>query len=152
MALKHGVNTYKNPTNFAAVQEAAVGIPFFIGAWPCHAAGGFKGEPQMVTSWDEAVELGGYSAEWLDSNKNPKWTLCEALYSHLKLFCMTPCIVYNVYNPKTHKTAVEEATMTVTDHIVALPYDAIDDAGLVVKVDLATLVKDTDYTVYYSYE
>ncbi len=152
MALKHGVNTYKNPTNFAAVQEAAVGIPFFIGAWPCHAAGGFKGEPQMVTSWDEAVELGGYSAEWLDSSKHPKWTLCEAMYSQFKLFCMTPCIVYNVYNPATHKVAVSETTMTVTDHMVQLPYDAIDDTGLVVKEDLATLVKDTDYTVYYDME
>lgn len=153
MALKHGVNTYKNPTNFAAVQQADVGIPFFIGCWPCHASTtGYTGEPQMVTSWDEAIDLGGYSPEWLDSNNAPKWTLCEALYSHLKLFCMTPCVVYNMYNPATHKVAVSEANYTVTDHIASLPYDAIDNANLVVKADLATLVKDTDYTVYYDYE
>lgn len=153
MALKHGVNTYKSPTSFAAVQEAAVGIPFFVGAWPCHTTkAGFKGEPQMVTSWDEAISLGGYSAQWLDSDNKPKWTLCEALYSHLKLFCMTPAIVYNVYNPAKHKKAVEETSYNVADHIVTLPYDVIENDKLVVKNDSKTLVKDTDYTVYYDYE
>ncbi|MBO6231808.1 MAG: phage tail protein [Ruminococcus sp.] len=152
MALKHGVNTYKNPTNFAAVKEADVAIPFFVGCWPCHAGGGFKGEPQMVTNWDEAIELGGYSPDWLDEHNNPKWTLCEALYSHLKLFCMTPCIVYNIYNPATHKSAVAETTFTVSDHVVSLPYDTIDNSNLVVKSGDDTLVKETDYTVYYDYE
>lgn len=152
MALKHGVNTYKSPTNFAAVQEAAVGIPFFVGAWPCHAGKGFKGDPQMVTSWDEAVELGGYSAEWLDADNKPKWTLCEVLYSHLKLFCMTPAIVYNVYNPARHKKAVAAADYDLNDHVAILPYDLIINDNLTVKAGADTLVRGTDYDIIYDEE
>lgn len=153
MALKHGVNTYKSPTNFAAVKEAAVSIPFFVGAWPCHTTSkGFVGQPQLVTSWDEAVSLGGYSAEWLDDNKKPKWTLCEALYSHLKLFCMTPCIVYNVFDPKKHKKAVDPMEFSVADHIAKLPYDVINDDALTVKAAEEALEKGTDYEIYYDEE
>lgn len=153
MALNHGVNTYKSETNFAAVKEAAVGIPFFVGAWPCHTTEkGFVDKPQLVTSYDEAVSLGGYSSEWRDSDGNPKWSLCQAIYSQFKLFCMTPAVVFNVYNPKQHKKAVEATTFTVADHIVKLPYDVIKDESLVVKDDLETLVLDTDYEVYYNGE
>ena len=58
MSLNHGINTYKSDTDFAAVKTAGVGIPLFIGAWPCHTAGGFTGKPQLVTSFGEAKELG----------------------------------------------------------------------------------------------
>ena len=34
MALRHGINTYKDDTGVVAVQTASVGIPYFIGAWP----------------------------------------------------------------------------------------------------------------------
>ena len=45
--LHHGINTYKDETNFATVKTAGVGIPFFVGAWPCHSAGGFTGKPHI---------------------------------------------------------------------------------------------------------
>lgn len=152
MSLNHGINTYKSETDFAAVKEAGVGIPFFIGAWPCHTAEGFMGKPQLATSFTEAKKLGGYSTYWRDSDGDPKWNLCQAMYSHFKLFNMAPAIFYNIFNPATHKTSVVATSVTVTDHIAKLPLDAIDNASLVVKTTeqtAATLVKDTDYEVYY---
>ena len=44
--LQHGINTFKDDTGSVVVQVAACGIPFFIGAWPCHMAKGFVGKPQ----------------------------------------------------------------------------------------------------------
>ena len=72
MSLSHGINTYKDDTNFAMVKEAAVGIPFFIGAWPCHQGSGFVNKPQVAYSFSEAKEIGGYSTEWRNSDGSPK--------------------------------------------------------------------------------
>ena len=155
MSLNHGINTYKSDTDFAVAAETPVGIPFFIGAWPCHAGAGYVGKVQLINSFAEAVTLGGYSSEWRDSTGAPKRTLCEAAYSHFKLFGMKPAVFCNVFNPATHNTAVAAATATVKNHQIKLPVDCIDDSNLVVKTTgntPATLVKDTDYEVYYSDE
>ena len=88
----------------------------------------------------------------MDANKAPKWNLCQAIYSQFKLFGVGPAIVMNLFDPATHKTAVAAATISVKDHVVTLPYEAIDDSGLVVKTTdqtPATLVKGTDYDVIY---
>lgn len=152
MSLNHGINTYKSETDFAVAKEAAVGIPFFIGAWPCHAGEGFKGKPQLVNSFTEAKKLGGYSKEWRDADGNPKWNLCQAMYSHYKLFKGSPAIVYNLFDPTKHKTAVTAETVTVAEHMAKLPSDTLNNTSLVVKSvgeGAATLVKDKDYEVYY---
>ncbi len=149
MSLNHGINTYKSDTSFSAVKTAGVGIPFFIGAWPCHTAEGFTGKPQLVTNFGEAQKLGGYSTEWRDASGNPKYSLCQAMYSHFKLFGMSPAIVYNIFNPATHKVAVQAAEVSVVEHIAAITGDAINDASLVVKSDNTTLALGEDYEVFY---
>ena len=106
MSMNHGINTYKSDTEYSAVIGVAVGIPFVIGAWPCHAGKGYTGKPQLVTSFSEAKELGGFSKAWRDANKAPKWNLCQAIYSQFKLFGVGPAVVMNLFDPKTHKTAV----------------------------------------------
>ena len=150
MSLNHGINTYKSDTDFAAVKTAGVGIPLFIGAWPCHTAGGFTGKPQLVTSFGEAKELGGYSSEWRDASKAPKWNLCQAMYSHFKLFGLSPAVFYNVFDPSKHKAAVTDTEVAVVEHVATITGDAINDTALVVKADSKTLVKDTDYEVFYA--
>ncbi len=152
MALNHGINTYKSDTAFAAVKEAAVGIPFFIGAWPCHSAKGFSDKPQLANTFSEAAELGGYSEEWRDADGTPKWNLCQAMYSHFRLAGVSPAIFFNVFDPSKHKTAVTAETINVTDHIATLSGDVIDNASLVVKAGASsqtTLTKGTDFDTYY---
>ena len=150
MSLNHGINTYKSATRRTTVATAKVSIPFFVGAWPCHAGQGFTGKPQIAYSFDEAKALGGYSAEWRDGEGNPKWSLCQAMVSQFELFGMAPAIFYNVFDPAVHKKAVESASFPVADHIVRLSADVIDDEGLIVKDQEDTLVKGTDYEVIYS--
>lgn len=150
--LQHGINTFKDETGSVAVQVASCGIPFFIGAWPCHMAKGFAGKPQYCTSFDEASDYGGYSSEWRYENGSPKWNLCQAAYGHLKLMGMSPAIFYNIYDPKIHKKAVEANEYPAEDHIVYLPLDAIKNGNLVIKVNGIedALVEDVDYEAYYT--
>ncbi len=149
MSLNHGINTYKSDTNFAVVKTAAVGIPFFIGAWPCHQAGGFVDKPQQASTYNEAVKLGGFSYEWRNDDNSPKWNLCQAVYSHFKLFNVSPAVFYNVYNPAKHKTAVSATSFDVSDHIATLSEDAILDDSFTVTSGDNTLVSGTDYDAYY---
>ena len=140
----HGINVYKSDASFASAQECKYSIPFFVGSWPCHTGGGFTGKPQLVKSFAEAKTLGGYSDEWRESTGSPKWSLCQAAYSHFKIYGMAPAVFYNVFDPSTHKTAVTAASFTVTNHMAVLPVDAIIDSGLTVAAGGTDLVLDTD--------
>lgn len=148
--VQHGINAYRDKSTAVSVLTAAVGITFFIGAWPCHTAKGFTGKPQIATSFAEAKQLGGYSDDWRTEDGKPKWSLCQAAYSHFVLYGMSPAIFYNVYDPKKHKKAVEAAEYPVEDHKVKLPTDTINNGAFVIKNSENTLVKDTDYAVYYT--
>lgn len=150
MSLNHGINTYKGETNFSTVKQAKVSIPFFIGAWPCHTGDGFKGIPQIAYSFPEAEKMGGYSSDWRDSSGKPLWSLCQAMYSHFKLFTMSPAIFYNVFDPSKHKKAVDSATVNVEDHAITLSRNVINDNSLIIQKDATVLAKGTDYEVYYT--
>ncbi len=150
--LKHGINTYKSDTSFTGTQTAESGIPYFIGAWPCHTAKGYTGVPQLALNFAEAQELGGYSNEWRDAGGAPKWSLCQAMYSHFRLYGMSPAVFCNVFDPAKHKTAVSDETVAVVSFVAVLPFEAINDDSLIVKTgaDGEALVKDKDYEVYYT--
>lgn len=148
MALNHGINTTKAATNRMVTTQGAVGIPVFIGCAPVHMGAGFKGIPQIAYGFAEAKELLGYSDAWTDASGNPKWNLCEAMYSHFALFGQSPAVFINVFDPATNKTAVAAASMTVTDHKVVIGEDAILDSGLTVT-DGEDALPATDYTAYY---
>jgi len=145
---KHGVYTQEAPTKVATPAVAASGIPFVIGIAPIQAAvsPAAIGAPVLCFGWDEATEKLGYSDDWA------KYTLCEFMYSHFKLFGMSPVIFCNLLDPKTAKTAVAADDFNVADHKVVLPIGAINDSALVVKNGAAACVADEDYIVYYNGE
>ncbi len=147
--LNHGINTYKSDTAFSAVKTAAVGIPLFIGACPCHMGEGYKDVPVLATSFGEAEKKGGFSYEWRNDDFSPKWSLCQAMYSHFKLFGMSPAIFINVFDPSKHSKDAEETEYTVKDHCAALSADLIAST-ITVKSGESTLVGGTDYDAYYS--
>lgn len=148
MAFNHGINTYTDGTNFVSTKQTVGGVPFFIGAWPCHGADGFRGSPQVINSFDEARRIGGYSEKWRNEDGTPRWNLCQAAFSHFNIFGIRPAVFYNVYNPATHKEAVAETAYDVIEHTVTLDEDAIIDAELTVKAG-ETPVPDTNYDLSY---
>lgn len=149
--MKHGVYVSQKGTSVGTPVVAECGIPFFIGSAPVQsaAAPAKAGVPVLCTSWAEAVDKLGYSDDW------KKYTLCEAMYSHFKLFGCQPAIFCSVLDLATMTTAVAAADVAVTDHKVKLPIEAVNDATLVVKATGGAgdaYVKDTDYATYYDGE
>ena len=146
---KHGVYVSELGTAVSTPVAVETGIPFVIGLSPVHTADNpaAAGEPVICYTFNEFVEKFGYSDDWETYN------LCEFAYSQFKLYGMAPVIFCNLLAPATMQSAVAAADKDVSGHKVVLTVKGIDDAGLVVK-DKAetpnTLVKDTDYSVYYN--
>lgn len=141
---RHGVYGTDVPTSVATPVVAESGIPFVVGVAPVQSATdkAKTNVPVLCTSWDEAVAKMGYSDNW------DKYTLCEFMYSHFKLFGCQPVIFCNVLDITKHKEAVEAEDMQVVSCKITLPIEAIDDETLVVKADSAKLTKGTDYATY----
>ena len=149
MSVLHGVNANRADTSYHVKAKTTSGIPIYFGCAPVHTAGGFTGKVQLAKNFAEAKALLGYSDAWKDG-LSPKWSLCEAIYSHFVLFGASPALFYNLFDPATHKSAVAEAAKTVTDHAVKLPLDCVNVTS--VKDDGTALVKGTDYDVFYDGE
>ncbi|MBP5295156.1 MAG: hypothetical protein J6Y95_05485, partial [Lachnospiraceae bacterium] len=109
------------------------GVPFFIGASPIQNANNpaTPGVPVLCTSWNEAVEKLGYSDDWAT------YPLCEAMYSHFKLFNVSPAIFCNLLDASTMKSAVAAADKAVSAKKVALTKTAIP-ASVVVQTQGGT--------------
>lgn len=145
MATNHGVFVTEQSSGAIIPVVAASGLPFVVGTAPLQMAGepAEIGVPKLVNSWDEAVELFGYSDDWAT------YTLCEVMYSHFKLYGCSPVVFVNVLDPAIHKTSVSSETAAVASHKAKLTGDAILDSALTVTAESA-LTKDTDYAVYYA--
>lgn len=144
--MAHGVNVTEIATSLSTPVVADVGVPFFVGCAPIHAADNpaTPGIPTIATSWSEAVDKLGYNEDWDNFN------LCEAMYSHFQLYSMQPAIFLNIFDPSTMNEAKSAADFDVTDHKVSLGALAINDSNLTVKNNNTALVKGTDYDAYYS--
>lgn len=149
---KLGVHVFEKATSVQTPKVATVGIPFVVGTAPVQSAAkpAKPNVPVLVTSWDEAVEKLGFSYDW------ESYTLCEFMYSHLRLFGAQPVIFCNINNPASMKREEAAADYTVADHRVAVSVDAIADT---IKVSVAegagetaatrALERDTDYSILY---
>jgi hypothetical protein len=145
--VNHGVNANEQATSVSTPVVATSGIPYFVGTAPIQSAEApaAVNTPVLCTSWDDAVAALGYSDDW------EKYSLCEAMYSHFKLYACQPVIFCNVLDTKTLE-AVEATDKDVSEHKVLLPFDAVDGETLTVKTESSgeALKKNTDYAVYYS--
>lgn len=144
---KHGVFVLEQATSAATPATVETGVPFFIGASPIQNADSpaTPGVPVLCTSWNEAVQKLGYSDDWAT------YPLCEAMYSHFKLFNVSPAIFCNMLDSSTMKSAVAAADKNVVNKKVALTAKAIP-GSVVVKNGNTTLVLGTDYDLYFSDE
>lgn len=144
---KHGVFVLEQATSAATPATVETGVPFFIGASPIQNADSpaTPGVPVLCTSWNEAVQKLGYSDDWAT------YPLCEAMYSHFKLFNVSPAIFCNMLDSSTMKSAVAAADKNVVNKKVALTAKAIP-GSVVVKNGQNTLVLGTDYDLYFTDE
>ena len=64
MAVTHGINTSKKATSVSVPVTVASGVHFAVGTAPVQMVGGKANEVVMLNSYEEAVQLLGYSDDW----------------------------------------------------------------------------------------
>ena len=142
MSFFHGVRVTTKTTENTSVNSAECGIAVAVGTAPVNQVQ----EPKnivLANSYSEAVAAMGYSDDW------KKYTLCEVMYTHFKLYGVAPVIFINVANVKENSTAVEAQSFAVVNGQVELPESAIADS-VKVTADGAELAVGTDYEVFFS--
>lgn len=129
MAYYHGISTRQVATSVSTPITAASGVTFVVGTAPVHMLGAdtvdgknvYKNVnvPVMCNNYGEAVSALGYSDDW------EKYTLCEVMYNHFKLYATTPVFFVNVLDPTKQKISAAAETYKIIDSKVVLPFDAI---------------------------
>lgn len=139
MAVTHGINTSKKATSVSVPVTVASGVHFVVGTAPVQMVGGKVNEVVMLNSYEEAVQLLGYSDDW------QKYSLCMEVYSAFMLYKIAPVFVVNVLDPAKHRTEEKAVTCTPVENRVELPLEVIADS---VKVENKT--KGEDFEVFYT--
>lgn len=140
----YGVRVTEKSTALTSPVIAETAVMAF-GTAPVHQMGGPVNQIVTATSYEDAVKALGYSDDW------GKYTLCEVIYSHFKLYGVAPLLLVNVLDPSQNKTAVAAANKAVTNGQVELADDAIP-ASVIVKASAESetaATKGTDYDVFY---
>lgn len=141
---KHGVYTSEVATSLVAPVTGTAGLQVIVGTAPVNMAAdpsAAVNTPIIAYNYKEAVEAVGFVPDF------ENYTLCEAIAANFQVVGNGPIIMINVLDPATHKTAVSETTLTVTDGVAKTEIVGLILDGLTVKNGNTTLVKDTDYTV-----
>ena len=139
MAVTHGINTSKKATSVSVPVTVASGVHFVVGTAPVQMVGGKVNEVVMLNSYEEAVQLLGYSDDW------QKYSLCMEVYSAFMLYKIAPVFVVNILDPAKHRTEEKAVTCTPVENRVELPLEVIADS---VKVESKT--RGEDFEVFYT--
>ena len=147
MTYNHGVKVSEVPTSIQPPVEATAGIPVIIGTAPINMTDPTNvNKPVLCYSYDEAVKAFGYVSPKADSTSGLKkfeYTISEFIQSQFALFAVSPVIIINVLDPKTHKATATTTSVTLdtkTGSAIVAETGILPDT---VKLDSYT--KDTDY-------
>lgn len=143
----YGVRVTEQATAVTAPIIAQSGVMAF-GTAPVFQTDGPVNKIVVATTYEDAVKALGYSDDW------GKYTLCEVIYSHFKLYGAAPLLLVNVLDPLQNKTAVAAADKAVSGGQVVIAEDVIP-SSVVVKASSsaeAAAVKGTDYDVFFQNE
>lgn len=154
MSYRHGVYVYEKATALVAPRQIDSVVPFVVGTAPIHLSGTGLSDtekqvhyPVLALNFDEAATRLGYGDDW------EKYTLCEFMYSHFKVFNKAPVVFVNVLDPEQHKKNVPAAEYPINEKQAVLGCDVILDS-VVVKVASGgpPLVAGTDYALAWNKE
>lgn len=144
MPFKHGVYVSEAATSLSTPIKAETGVPYYFGT-SCITAAESPAQanvPVLCTSFDEFAQKLGYSDEW------GKYNLCEAAYSHFRVFGCQPAIFCNVLDPDGTLTDEEPESMSFVSHRLTVPSEAVPSTVVLSASSGGTeWVKDTDYAV-----
>jgi len=135
MAYYHGVRTRQVETSISTPVTAASGITFVVGTAPVHTVGGKVNEPIYAGNNGEAVSALGYGDDW------GKYSLCEVMYNHFRLYQTAPVIFVNVLDPAKHKRSMTPQPFPVVDKRIFLPLETLKNT---VKISNYKVGEDFD--------
>lgn len=142
----YGVRAREADNSFSTPISAKSGIVIAFGTAPVQTVGGTANTIVLAKNFDEAVAALGYSDNW------DRYTLCEVMYSHFKLYGVAPLLLVNVLTPSQHKEAVAAAEMNITDGQIELTEDTIPGSIVVTNATNTETVytAGTDYDVLFN--
>lgn len=143
MANFYGVRPQEVATSINTPIQAESGITIAVGTAPVHQVNGAANQIVTAYSYEEAVSALGYSEDW------EKYTLCEVIYNHFKLYSVGPLLLVNVLDPSKHKQSTSEESMAVTGGQVRFTGDVIPESIVVKKEVEGEYIAGQDYDVFY---
>ena len=129
-----GVRVTEKKTSITAPITAATAVMAF-GTAPAHQVGGKANTIVLANSYAEAVEALGWSDDW------EKYTLCEVIYSHFKLYGVGPLLLVNVLDASKNKGNSVTKELAIADGQVKITPDAIPDT---IKVEIEKKTETTE--------
>lgn len=142
MPYRHRIDTAELEDELIIPQVSSAAVQVVVGTAPVNLATDPKvNEPVLAYTFSEAKKALGYSDDFAN------YTICEVMDAAFRKFAVAPVIFINVLDPETHKTAVEETTVTVTNRQAVMKTAGMLKAGLVVKNGSTAMTLDTDYTL-----
>lgn len=142
MADFYGVRTKEQATSVNVPVIATSGVVIAFGTAPVHQVDGEANTIVVAHNYEEAIGALGYSDDW------EKYTLCEVMHSHFRLYGMAPLLLVNVLDPDKHKTEVQSASYPIVDGKVELTGDAIA-SSIKVTGSGSELTAGVDYDTFY---
>lgn len=139
----YGARAIKQEATVATPNVATSGITIAFGTAPVHQVGGKANTVVSVSSYDEAVSQMGYSEDW------GKYTLCEVIYSHFKLYGVGPLLLVNILDPEKYSEGIDAQSYNISNGQVELSGDAIADT-ITVSNGATTYKAGVDYDTFYS--
>jgi hypothetical protein len=91
---------------------------------------------------NEAVAQLGNSDDW------KKYSLCEVMFTHYRLYTTAPVFFVNVLDPARHRTTIAPAELKIVDGIVRLPFEAIAES-VTVAIDAQIYKEGEDFALFY---
>lgn len=143
MADFYGVRVTENATPGSAPVTANTGVMVF-GTAPVHQTGGKANEVVLARSYAEAVAAMGWSDDW------GKYTICEAIYSHFRLYGVAPLLMVNVLEPDKYAGEEKTETAAFAGGQIRLSGDALPDSVKVTDGAETSYAAGTDYDVFFS--
>lgn len=141
---KHGVRVEEQKTTLNTPVTGTSGLQVIIGTAPVHTrsdSGNLVNRPVLVNSYEEAVEVLGYSDDW------KMYTLCQCMFVS-RTYNVFPMVFINVLDPETD---VKEMSAVEWDCSVKKEYtfpgeNVVKNSVQVMKGETA-LAEGTDYIV-----
>jgi hypothetical protein len=147
MAYLHGIYPDEATTSISSV-ASTVGVHVVFGTAPINLASdpyAVTNVPKLVESYEEAVNLFGYSSDF------SSYTLCQAMYAYFRHYGIAPVVFINVLDPAKHVSDVSESVSVVNGECTLTSLGVLADT-LSVKSGEENLTADVDYIATFNSE